>query len=304
MSNSSFQDIPQTSEDSFDQSVLACEYTLDTLTEAEARLPVVPPAIREHFFYIQCYSHSGKAGKYHCTRRENLESYLMVLTVEGEGELYYNGSSYTLTPGDLFFIDCRKLHHYHTISSTGWAYNPIHIQGANMDTLYTVFEGFHKPVIHLELHSSFVRKLEQLWNLTEEDSLYNAIEINQLLTDLISALIKMNHDDEYQQIPENIKKIQLYIRRHYAEPLTLDALSEHIHLSKYHISHEFKRCCGLSIVEYINGIRINEAKLLLAETSLSVSEIAMSVGFESLNYFYRVFRKQEAITPLQYRKTQ
>lgn len=240
MSNQSFHDIPQKPEDPFEQSVLACEYTLDMLTEAEYRLPIVPPMIREHFFYIQCYSHSGKAGRNHYTRRSNLESYLMVLTLEGEGELFYDGSTYTLTPGDLFFIDCQKLHHYHTISRTGWAYNPIHIHGTHMNTLYTVFEGFHKPVIHLELHSSFVRKLEQLWKLTEEDSLYNAIEINQLLTGLISALIKMNHDDEYQQIPENIKKIQLYIRQHYAEPLTLDTLSEHIYFSKYHISHEFK----------------------------------------------------------------
>lgn len=304
MSRQMLQNFPPRPEEPFDQTVLDCEYTLDMLTEPEYRLPIIPTMIREHFFYIQCYSHGGKGGNQHCTKRENLDSFLLALTLNGQGELHYNDSIYVLNPGDLFFIDCRKPHSYHTVSEHGWAYNPIHIQGAHMNDLYAIFEEFHKPVSHFDLNSSFVGKLERLWELTEEDSLYHAVEINQLITSLISSLIKSCHDEQYQKVPESIKNIQTYIRQHYSEPLTLDILSEHVHLNKYHISHEFKRYCGLSVVEYINSIRINEARMLLAESERSIAEVAEAVGFESLNYFYRVFQKYEKITPLQYRKKQ
>ena len=70
-------------------------------------------AARASIAYVQ------ELGDFHCgpdyyTSRENLPSYLIKFCVSGEGELNYDGQSYSLQPGDLFWIDCRKPQHYRT----------------------------------------------------------------------------------------------------------------------------------------------------------------------------------------------
>ena len=64
----------------------------------------------------------------------------------------------------------------------------------------------------------------------------------------------------------------------------------------------FNREMGKSIREYINELRIRDAKVLLKTTNLTVTDIAFTVGFNSSNYFAELFKKKEGLSPLQYKK--
>ena len=65
----------------------------------------------------------------------------------------------------------------------------------------------------------------------------------------------------------------------------------------------FKRQTGITVVEYINRLRIQHAYKLLQETDLSVATISRQVGFDTVIYFNRVFKKMLGETPLQARKS-
>lgn len=96
--------------------------------------------------------------------------------------------------------------------------------------------------------------------------------------------------------------VKRYIDQHFKEPLTLDQLSEAAHMNKYYLSHAFKREYGISPINYLIFRRIEESKNLLAETDLSISQIALILGFSSSSYFSQVFHKSQGISPMEFRQ--
>lgn len=93
-----------------------------------------------------------------------------------------------------------------------------------------------------------------------------------------------------------------YIDHHYKENITLDQLAEKVSITKYYMVHAFKREYGVSPINYIINCRIKEGKRLLAETDLSLSQIAAILGFSSSSYFSQTFRNAEGTSPTEYRK--
>jgi transcriptional regulator GlxA family with amidase domain len=73
-------------------------------------------------------------------------------------------------------------------------------------------------------------------------------------------------------------------------------------LNKYYIAHAFQKKYGVSIVKFLNTVRCNEAKKLLETTDLSITEIAISVGFNSSSHFTETYKKIIGETPAQTRK--
>ena len=98
--------------------------------------------------------------------------------------------------------------------------------------------------------------------------------------------------------------VRRYIDLHFKEALTLEQLAEEGHMNKFYLSHAFKREYGVSPINYMISRRIEESKCLLAETDLSLSQIAQLLGFSSLSYFSQVFHRTQSISPKEYRQRQ
>jgi YesN/AraC family two-component response regulator len=101
---------------------------------------------------------------------------------------------------------------------------------------------------------------------------------------------------------ERISEIARYINNHYMEELSLHLLAERFYVSPYYLSRFFKEATGFTFVEYLNSVRIKEAKKLLEQTGLKVNHIARKVGFGSVTHFGRVFKQVTGQAPLFYRK--
>jgi transcriptional regulator GlxA family with amidase domain len=85
--------------------------------------------------------------------------------------------------------------------------------------------------------------------------------------------------------------------------LSLDKLSAEAGMSKHHFCRIFKRHLGLSPMHLLTHIRIEKAKELLRTTSLSISVVAMDVGFNDLSSFIKHFKRQTGRTPTGYKKS-
>ena len=104
---------------------------------------------------------------------------------------------------------------------------------------------------------------------------------------------------------ENSRKIKAiidYIELHYRDrSFSLDTLSQQFENSVTYISHLFKKETHMTIIEYLTKIRIREAKKMLKTTTWKVYEVSEMVGYGSSQYFGKVFRKLEGMTPVEYR---
>ena len=102
--------------------------------------------------------------------------------------------------------------------------------------------------------------------------------------------------------PSTIRKIMDEIKEHYTENITLTGLAEKYAISVSHLSELLKEHLQLSFSEYISSKRIQKAKELLADESLSIEQIAEQTGYNDYFYFTKVFKKNTGISPSKYRK--
>lgn len=101
-----------------------------------------------------------------------------------------------------------------------------------------------------------------------------------------------------------IDEVIAYIHRHLYEPLSLARLAKQIAYSPYHFTRIFKEQTGLSPVYYVSALRLQKAKDLLLHTQLSIRDIGLEIGQQSLGTFTTRFTERVGVTPAQFRNSQ
>lgn len=99
-----------------------------------------------------------------------------------------------------------------------------------------------------------------------------------------------------------IRKANQYILDHYMQPITLTEVSAYVGLNSSYFSSLFKRETGVTFLDYVMEVRIEAAKELLVGTEKSIGEIAESIGYNDMKYFYKRFRQSTGISPKEYRR--
>ncbi len=94
-----------------------------------------------------------------------------------------------------------------------------------------------------------------------------------------------------------------YIAENYDKIGSVSMLADQFYMSKAYLCRIFKEVTNFTISEYINLYRIVASKQYLMDENMSMGEIANRLGYDSLTYFERVFKKQMTVSPLQYRKS-
>ena len=115
--------------------------------------------------------------------------------------------------------------------------------------------------------------------------------LNQLC-ETASAMVENPH----------IREVKSFIAKHISEPLTLERISDEVHLVPRYLCTLFKRHTGMTVVEYIVAERIDSAKRLILTSDTPLSKISEAVGFTDYNYFTRSFRRAVGMTPREYKK--
>lgn len=100
---------------------------------------------------------------------------------------------------------------------------------------------------------------------------------------------------------KHIMLLKDYISYHYMQTITLQELCDIVHVSPQHLCRIFKTMTGRRPMEYILQVRIEHAKELLSDTEYTVGNISYWCGFENFNYFCKVFKEIENMTPSEYR---
>jgi len=101
----------------------------------------------------------------------------------------------------------------------------------------------------------------------------------------------------------NIQAVHQYLTENYSSKITLDNLCFLFRTNKTTLCRQFKQEYGTTVLNYVNSLKIKESKSLLRKSNLSVTEIAETLGFDSIHYFCRQFKKITGQSPTEYSKT-
>jgi len=125
-------------------------------------------------------------------------------------------------------------------------------------------------------------------------------KVNGLLLELLD-FVSRSRAEKVKPEQDGITAALLYINEHFREEVSLKKYAEIAHLSLGRFSHLFTKKTGVSPHKYVLSLRIEEAKELLMYSSMSISEIAASIGISEPSYFSRIFRKCTGYSPTDYR---
>jgi AraC-type DNA-binding domain-containing proteins len=243
----------------------------------------------------------------------HLHAQLELLYVEnGEIENTINGCKQLLKSGDLSVTFPNSVHSYHT--PTGQINTHCIIAIINLDLaggfINTLLK--HHPqnpfVTRDQLHKDVpyaINTLIEEYDFSTDHPVcspvckaYTQVIISRLLQKM--KLIA-NTDANYFDI---IYKVICFINENYMQPLSLDNLSGALGVGKYHLSRIFSDKIKVGFSDYINDIRVCQARNMLSGTNKSITQIAFDCGFQSVRTFNRVFQKVYNVPPRALRKAQ
>ena len=101
---------------------------------------------------------------------------------------------------------------------------------------------------------------------------------------------------------ELMQSILNYLKANIAADISMESISEYFHFSSSHLSRLIKKETGFTYPEYINHIRLSEAKILLRNSTMNINRIAQEIGYREVPHFNRVFKKAIGISPTKYRE--
>lgn len=225
--------------------------------------------------------------------------------VGGRGQFLIEDRIYPVNANHLVIINPNITHTEVSLNAQPLEYIVLGIEGIELaasessNSQFSILDQFESVEISGCLRN-ILREME-LKNTGYEDvcQAYMEILIIRLMRNTALAVPTGPHIFSGNRQCAAVKR---YIDLHFKEALTLEQLAEDAHMNKYYLSHAFKREYGVSPINYMITKRIEESKYLLAETDLSMSQIAQLLGFSSLSYFSQVFRRTQSIAPMEFRK--
>jgi len=235
------------------------------------------------------------------TRREHYESLLLSYTYSGEGVLNCSEGDYHIPAGSGFLIDCRQPHEYRTAADR-WEHADIHLWGNQAEALYACFRQLGLTLFSFPA-SRFTELSEELLSSYQDYSRLRDLYIGNALSNLLCSILKKSEKEGRSGVPSVYQYMIHYMESNYMHPLTLDDLSALFHISKYHMSREFRKYTGYSPGEYLIKLRIRHVCILLSESDLTIEQAALESGFENMSNFINQFKRHIGMTPGAFRKS-
>lgn len=232
-----------------------------------------------------------------------------------------NGKTTRLKKGDYIIMDQSCEHSYYALSDDFEIINclfyPSFIDPSLVDSshIYTIMENqlfnfkrdlFEKNPVSTVFTDDDMSIEKLLVNMYSEFKLKQPGYLELIHSCLIQLLIRTMRtiyiDVKVFAGDDTIQNILKYINLNYMKDISLKEICDIYSYSFTHMSAKFKKKAGISFMEYLQKTRIENSMRLLANTSKSVGEIAVAVGYQDIKSFYKVFRKYTNTTPAAFRK--
>ena len=260
---------------------------------------------KENLLYVQEVGNLRSLRPHKCVR-ENLDSFLFLLVLDGKGSLDVKGKHYEVQKGSCALIDCME--HFEHISDEQDAWNLawVHFNGRSARGYYELFMRYNKDenVFEVKDTQKWDDLLKELLNKQKERNLQSELYCAELIQHLLNMMIENVADldtvasEEEKAIANEIRE---QVNMQYADAKVLEELESSFGENIEGLSSKFRRYFGISLEEYISNRRFNAAKELLRFSIKPVDEVVTESGIGDLIAMQKMFQDNEGMSAEEYR---
>ena len=228
----------------------------------------------------------------------------IMLVLAGEGSVTVEGKSYPIRRGDIIVYNPDAVHGEKT-GDEGLELAFFGIRGFNIESLpadHLIAQG-SSPVLHTEAdEEKFVFYFTSLAAEVATAEPYGELMAKYWARLILIGILRLANISESKFVSSAIfTRIYRYLGNHFAEIGSLDEVCEALHVSKYYLSHVFKKHAGISPMKHLTERRIAYAKKLLSETALTAGEVGEACGYRDRAVFFKAFKRETGMSPGEYR---
>ncbi|GIO70272.1 hypothetical protein BCV73_23590 [Paenibacillus sp. SSG-1] len=245
--------------------------------------------------------------------------YEIFYLVSGDISYFIEDQSYQVVGGALLIINMNEIHKLVNSSKESFERITLLFQEEFLEDMFPYNDSFHvlssfasgKHFMPLNgQEQSFIEKLfdKMIAEYNKQPPGYEYY-LKTLLFELLifiyrksSTLPAVDHTGG-NPIHKKIFDIVDYLNQNYHETQTIQGISSKFFISPSYFCKTFRENTGFTFTEYLNNVRIKEARRLLTGSTLKIADIAERVGFESMTHFGRIFKDITSLSPLKYRQT-
>lgn len=227
----------------------------------------------------------------------------VVYMLEGQTKAYLDSEEYVLNEGDLFISFPNKVHYYNTYT-TEKSFLLIFSPSAFPDfTNFLLKNDPVCPVIKKEKMPRGISKLlEEAYESFSGSKQYKIEKCKGYFNIFLAEILPcLEFNAVHSSNTDMLSAILTYCIENYRESITLDTMANELHASKYYISRLFSEKIKIGFNDYINMLRINDAKESLIKTNDSITQIGINVGYNTIRSFNRAFLSQTGMQPREFR---
>ena len=206
------------------------------------------------------------------------------------------------SPGDCMLIS-PGFPHYLKSKGQQWSYDAISFKGSDATRLVNQIP-IQTNEVHSPLQSYFIDSL--LDKISKEcralDMHWERI-IACTLDELLTKIVRFSKQDFVLSMPDHsqkLRELRMEVHETFHLPWTIKKMSDKLQLSSSRFASLYKQEFNTSPTEDLIKTRIEQAKKMLSTTKVSVKQVSVACGFESVHYFHRAFKKRIDITPKHY----
>ncbi|MDQ0873659.1 AraC-like DNA-binding protein [Paenibacillus sp. V4I3] len=231
----------------------------------------------------------------------NHDAYIIAFCKDGEALYGINGKEISVKKGDLLFFPKGLVRSASSNPMNPWSFYTVafDIQFLNENSQESLDRLDHvtrSP--HLYRLPSLFAELNLVWSGKRSGFV---IKCKSIIMDILYHLIKEQDRTIHGSAHYNaIEQTANLILSNYKNHFSIDELAKLADMSDSHFRLLFKKITGMTAIQYQNHIRINKAKDLLLSGECNVTEAALSVGFQDIYYFSRLFKKLTGANPSDY----
>lgn len=236
------------------------------------------------------------------------DHYLLHFISSGKGTFFCGNKSYNLSAGEGFLICPGVITSYRADDTDPWTYSWIGFNGTNAESyLNQIGLNAENPLFAYDDTEEFSQIFSafKTLNLSTVVGQVRLIAYLYMLLALImenAILLSYQGKAFFNSKEEYVKNAINYIQTNFSRKLTVEELSTYVGLNRSYFGVIFKELTGLSPQDFIVDFKIHKAKKMFSNTSMSVGDIARSVGYNDPLTFSKIFKKTVGISPNAYRK--